>query len=209
MKSQRLETGSLPWARAHVGVVSAGEADSLFTPLMKPKEGKAVQAFLYSKTAEMYRGEPMMNLSPNARQQSWQMEQGILIEEEALPWYEFTRETKVERGLFCTTDDGLAGCTPDGLVGDDGILEIKGPEPHTHVGYLLSGVIPAEYVPQVQFSLYVTGRKWIEFISYRRRFPAFVLRIERDDKIMQTIAETVAAFHEQLNSAVDKLRKMK
>lgn len=208
MKSTRIECGSIEWAQLHVGVVSAGEFDALMSPEMKPRTGEGPKTFLYKKAAEVFRGQPMCTLSPSAHA-SWQMNQGIILEEEAIPWYSLTFGQKVTQFLFCTTDDGLAGCTPDGLVEDDGGLEIKSPEPHTHVKYLLDGILPKDYRAQVQFSLYVTGRKWWRFVSWRRRFPPLMIQVERDEEIMESIDAVVKDFHFKLNEAVAKLKSLK
>lgn len=187
--------------------MSAGEFDNLVTPEMKPRTGEMPKTYLYRKAAEVFRGEPMVNLSPSVAG-SWQMEQGLFIEEEVLPWFELTHEKEVKRVGFCTTDDGLAGCTPDGLIGDDGGLEVKSPEPHTHVKYLCEGGIPKEYRAQVQFSLFVTGRPSWTFVSYRRRFPALVETVDRDEEIMANISNIVETFHAQLKTAVEKLKSL-
>lgn len=205
MKEIKIETGSIEWAQLHVGLISAGEFDNLVTPEMKKREGEIPKTLLCKKVAEVFRGQPMCNLSPSAAS-SWQMDQGILLEEEVLPWYELEFETKVRNGIFCVTDDGLAGCTPDALVGEDGGLEVKSPEPHTHCRYLIEGGVPKAYAAQVQFSLFVTGRKWWDFVSYRRRFPSLVVRVERDEEIMGKISEVVKGFHACLNEALAKIK---
>lgn len=208
MKTTPVDTGSLSWAHLHVGVVSAGEADNLLTPKLKEKEGKAVQTYLYQKAAEVFRGKPLCDLSPKGAS-SWQMDQGIMLEEDAIPYLEFAYDWEIKRGLFCTTDDGLAGCTPDGLIGEDIGLEIKCPEPHSHVGYLLNGGVPDQYAPQVAFSLYVTGRKEWKFVSFRKGFPALLVTVERDEETMELIDRVVKSFHAQLTTAVEKLRSLK
>lgn len=208
MKKIEVETGSIEWATLHVGCISAGEADCLFDSKMDPRKGEGPKTFLYRKTAEVFRGQPMVNLSPGANA-SWQMNQGIILEEEVIPWYSLTYSEKVDSGYFCQTDDGLSGCTPDGLIGEDGGIEIKSPEPAQHVRYLIENRVPLDYVAQVQFSLYVTGRPWWKFISYRRRFPALVLTVERDEEIMNRIGEVVLEFHDKLNAAVSTLKNLK
>lgn len=207
MKKTLVDTGSIDWAILHVGCLSAGEADSLFTTKMELRDGEMPKTLLYKKAAEVFRGQPMVNLSPSAAS-SWQIEQGILIEEEVIPWYSITYDSKVETSFFCQTDDGHAGCTPDGLIGDDGGIEIKSPEPQQHCRYVIEGRLPTAYIQQVQFSLYVTGRKWWNFISYRRRFPALVFRVERDEAIMERIHNGVETFHAQLATAVEKLKSL-
>lgn len=208
MKIHNVEQRAIEWMRLHIGRVTASEFKNLVTPLMKQKEGEGPLTYLHQKLAEVYRGEPMCNLSPKLAA-SASMEQGVFLEEEVIPWFSLTFNTPVRTVGFCETDDGLAGCSPDGLIGEDGGLEVKAPEPHTHCGYVLGGVVPKEYMPQIHFSLFVTGRKWWKFLSYRRRFPALVVTVERDDAIMQRIGGIVSEFHNNLNTAVAKLRALK
>lgn len=207
MKAVKCDTGSLDWAYLHIGVISAGEADNLLTPKLKAKEGKAVHSYLCRKAAEVYREKPLCDLSPKGAS-SWQIDQGILLEEDAIPYLAFTHDWEIKRGLFCTTDDGLAGCTPDGLVGDDFGIEIKCPEPQKHVAYLLAGDVPDEYAPQVAFSLYVTGMKEWKFVSFRKNFPTLIVSVRRDEALMSLIAGVVSDFHAQLQTAVAKLRSL-
>lgn len=208
MKIHETEQRSLDWMRLHVGRVTASEFGQLVTPLMKPKEGAGPHTFLCKKLAELYRGEPMCMLSPK-QHQSAQMEQGLFLEETVLPWFEFTYDTPVRKVGFCETDDGLAGCSPDGLIGEDGGLEVKSPEPHTHCENLLEGVVPKEYMPQIHFSMFVTGRKWWKFVSYRKRFPALVVTVERDEALMLKIGAVVSDFQSKLAIAVEKLRALR
>lgn len=207
MKTVKCSTGDYEWAKLHIGLVSAGEAGSLLTPKLKEKEGKAVHTYLCEKTAEVFRGKPLCDLSPAAAG-SWQMNQGVLLEDEAIPRLEFEYGWEITRGLFCTTDDGLAGCTPDGMVGREFGVEIKCPEPHTHVAYLLSGELPDQYAPQVAFSLYVTGLPSWNFVSFRKGFPTLMVTVERDEEIMARIDTIVKRFHGELKAAVEQLKNL-
>ena len=85
---------------------------------------------------------------------------------------------------------------------------MKCPNPDAHTKYLLAGCLPEIYAPQVHFSLYVTGRKFWRFMSYRRKFPPFVTLIERDEKIMATIGDTLSVFLPRLDAAYARLCEM-
>jgi len=106
---------------------------------------------------------------------------------------------------FVEHDDGRCGCSPDGLIGDDGGLEIKAPQPTNHVKYLLDGTLPKDYAVQVYFSLYATGRAWWKFVSYRRKFPPFVLTVDRDEAIMAKIGKVLADFYAKFDAAFERL----
>lgn len=206
MKIHNVDQLSIEWAKLHVGVISASEYGNLVKANLKPRDGEMPKTYLYKKVAEVFRGEPMCNLSPGFSVSA--TEQGLFLEEEAIPFVSLSYDLDIKRVGFCMHDNGLAGCSPDGLIGEDGGIEIKSPDVHTHCKYLLCGVVPADYVPQVQFSLYVTGRKWWKFVSYRRRFPALVLTVERDEETMEKIDTVVKAFHANLNAAANKLKAL-
>lgn len=206
MKIHNVDQLSIEWAKLHVGVVTASEFGQLVTPLMKIRDGEMPKTLLYKKVAEVFRGEPMCNLSPGFSVAA--TEQGLFLEEEARPWYSLTYDVPVTVAGFCTHDNGLAGCSPDGLIGEEGGLEIKSPEPQTHCKWVLGGVLPPDHAPQVHFSLYVTGRPYWRFVSYRRRFPALVVEVKRDEVIMGMIDGVVKDFQKQLAAAVAKLKSL-
>ncbi len=207
------EQMTLEWIRLHFGIPTAACLDQLLTPEFELRKGEMPKTLVYKKVAEKTQNRPLIDLS----QSSFMMEQGMIVEEEARPWYELEYEKKVTRVGFITTDDGRVGCSPDGLIlGDAGIdgcmidprncgIEIKCPAAHTHVKYLVNGVLPKEYVAQVYGSMFVTGfKKWI-FVSYRRGFPALVLEIQRDVKAMSAIEVAVNMFHSEFDRAMNRI----
>ena len=103
-----------------------------------------------------------------------------------------------------------AGASPDGLVGDDGLVEIKCPESHTHIGYFLDGNVPEKYTHQMQWQMACTGRQWCDFVSYDPRCPEglrlFVKRLDRDDIYISTAEETVRRFLAEVDVMVEKLK---
>ena len=99
------------------------------------------------------------------------MENGIALEDEARAVYEMETLTTVEQVGFISRDD-LLGISPDGLVGEDGLVEIKCPLSHTHLGYLLAnGKAWKAYKHQLLGQLWVSGREWVDFVSYSPMFP--------------------------------------
>lgn len=109
------------------------------------------------------------------------MATGTLMEPEARKWYEFQVGRKVQQVGLVSTDDERFGCSPDSLVGDDGVLELKVPTPAIQVGYLIENVLPPKYRPQCHGHLYVTGREWCDFMSYSRGLPPLLVRVVPDD----------------------------
>lgn len=128
----------------------------------------------------------------------------------------FTAETgfKIEQVGFCLSDDGVSGCSPDGLIVDAdgnviGGVEIKCPSPKTHVGYVLDGVLPDDYKQQVHGSMAVTGLNVWHFWSYLPGMRHFHLEVKRDeytDKVAASIAAFVADYKAAMTAAVPKLK---
>jgi hypothetical protein len=105
------------------------------------------------------------------------MQNGIDTEPEARNWYSLESNQDVQQVGVCITDDGRFAASPDGLVGEDGGLELKCPDLKTQVRYLIDGGLPAEYVPQVHGNLIVSGRAWWDFLSYAPGLPPLRVRV--------------------------------
>jgi hypothetical protein len=102
------------------------------------------------------------------------------------------------------------GCSPDGMVGNDGLMEIKCPNTTTHVDYLMSGIPPAKYVPQMQTQMACTGAKWCDFVSFDPRLPPelqlFVVRLDRDEAYIQQIEAEVNQFLDEVEQIYSQLK---
>lgn len=202
MKIINVQQQSLEWLQARAGIPTASEFDNLLTPKLEPRKGQMVESYLCQKLAERWLGGSLPGF------QSLDMDFGKILEEEAKPFYTMTFDEEIQSVGLVTTDDGKIGASPDGLIGDDGGIEIKCPEAKNHVKYLMAGKLPDDYVCQVHGSLFVTGRKWWKFMSYRRRFPPYITLIERDEKIMSIMDETLSAFCTRLDSEFNRLVEM-
>ncbi len=194
------EQMTLEWIRMHFGIPTAACLDQLLTPEFELRKGEMPKTLVYKKVAEKIQNRPLIDLDKS----SFAMEQGMVIEEEARPWYALEYDKKIRQVGFITSDDGRVGCSPDGLIeGEDCGLEIKSPA--THVKYLVNGVLPKEYVAQVYGSMFVTGfDRWI-FVSYRRGFPALVLEIRRNAREMMAIKNAVDSFHRDFDYAMQRI----
>ncbi len=222
MKIHDCEQGTLEWTKLHFGIPTASGLDNLLTPEFELRKGEMPKTYVYKKVAEKLQGRPLIDLSAS----SFMLEQGMIVEEEARPWYALEYDKKIKQVGFITTDDARFGCSPDGLIESAGNgkyitdvsghavindrvydcgLEIKSPAAHTHVKYLVNGVLPKEYAAQVMGSMFVTGfEKWI-FCSYRRGFPPLVLEIHRDEKAMSMIRAAVNQFHADFDRAMERI----
>ena len=106
----------------------------------------------------------------------------------------------------------MAGCSPDGLVSDDGLIEIKCPTQATHIETLKAQKIPSDHIPQVQGQIWITGRKWCDFISYHPEFPEglqlFVVRVQRDDEYIKELETEVSKFLAEVDAEVETLKQL-
>lgn len=200
-----VKQGSSEWLMLRAGIPTASEFGNLVTPAFEVRSGETPKTYLARKVAEKILGYPEQTGSGGGG--SFAMQQGSLLEIEAIPWLEFQYGVKVQRVGFCTTDDGRIGCSPDGLIGTDGGIECKCPEPHTHVRTLLAGV-PKEHLAQVHGNMLVTGRPWWYFLSYCRNFPPLLVKIERDPAIEAALREALDVFLKAFDSSLATVRAL-
>lgn len=198
MKIHDVVQGSVDWLLLRSGIPTASEWDALITPLGKIRTGDGVKTYLNKKLAEWWLGGPISTFYGGG------MEQGNILEEEARPFYTALTGEKIRQVGFITNDEGTFGCSPDGLI-EDGGIEIKSPEVHTHVGFLLNKELPKDYFAQVHGSMHVTGAKWWKFFSYRRGLPPFIIKVDRDEAIQETLADALFQFNEYLEDAKNQL----
>lgn len=185
MKVFNCDQGSPEWLKCRLGVPTASCFGKILTPTGKP----SAQAVQYRREliAERDTGEATY-FEPT----EW-MQRGTELEGEARAWYEFDRGCEVQQVGFVLSDHGY-GCSPDGLVLDDGMAEIKAPKPSTHVGYVLDGKLPTTYKPQVQGQLLVCEAEWCDFISYLPGAKPMVIRVERDEEYISTLHDALVEF---------------
>jgi exodeoxyribonuclease (lambda-induced) len=109
--------------------------------------------------------------------------------------------------------DEFTGCSPDGLINDDGMIEIKCKDNHTYLRQLINkeDEIETKYKIQIQFNLYVTNRKWCDYVCYNPNFSnaIFILRIERDESVIEKIKETLKVRIEEVKKIIDIEKEMR
>jgi putative phage-type endonuclease len=135
---------------------------------------------------------------------------GTETEPEARRAYEFFVDRDVQQvGFVPHPTIEMAGASPDGLVGEDGLLELKCPNTATHIETLLLGQIPDKYVKQMQFQMACTGRQWCDFASYDNRLPErmrlHVIRVNRSTPAIKEIEAEVRAFLAEIDATVSEL----
>lgn len=196
--------GTDEWFAARRGKVTASRVADL---IARTKSG-------FSASRESYRAELVLEiLTGNTadRFTSDAMRWGTEKEPEARAKYaETTFEPVVEVGFVDHPLISGAGCSPDGLVGDDGLIEIKCPNTATFIEILLRDEVPQKWQTQIQMQLDCTGRKWCDFVCYDPRMPEgaqmYVKRIERDEMFISTMREMIETFIKELNETVEKIK---
>ena len=107
----------------------------------------------------------------------------------------------------------MAGASPDGYVGSEGLIEIKAPQTATHIDTLLTQTVPGKYITQMQWQMACTGRKWCDFVSFDPRMPEelqlFIKRVPRDEGYINTLEKEVEIFLSELDEKIEKLNKLK
>lgn len=208
----RIEQLSAEWFTARLGRVTASNVAKATSRLTK-KSGKkevgeptaACDKFRTQVIAETLTGIPVENYVSPA------MDQGRELEPVAVAEYEFQYGLETERtGLWVHPVIDRFAASPDRLCGEDGVLEVKCPLPTTHIDYMIAGVMPEEYVDQVQSELACTERKWADFVSFCPVMPPdlklFRIRVERDEERIRQIEEGVIKFLEEVVAGIEQLR---
>lgn len=184
-----LEQGTPEWHDARRGIVTASVVGKLITPTLKVASNDVSRGLTATLAAERITGwteETAMTSD---------MWRGVEAEPYARDLYSGYYEQAVEVG-FMRLDAGkwTLGYSPDGLVGDDGLIEIKVPRAKTHLNTILADEVPAYYMAQCQAGLLVSGRKWIDFVSYVAGMPLFVKRVQPVERWFDAITDACLTF---------------
>ncbi|WP_248769107.1 YqaJ viral recombinase family protein [Pseudomonas sp. MWU12-2345] len=194
-----VEQGSSEWLTLRLGIVTCSELDCLLVN-GKGEAGFGAGAFTYMNTliGERITGEAADPFTGNCH-----TERGHEWEDIPRKLYEKLEEVET-RQVAIILNHGI-GYSPDSLIGDKGLNEIKTKLPKFQVDVILSGEVPREHVAQCQGGLWVSEREWIDFISYWPGMPLFVKRMYRDEVMIRKIAERVKAFYEILDERMNKV----
>jgi putative phage-type endonuclease len=179
-----IEQGSDEWLKLRLGVASASNFDKIITSTGKESESLKKYALQLATELMLETPEPSFENDVMAR--------GNELESLARETYQEQTFNVVEQITMFKSDCGNFGYSPDGLVDDDGLVEIKCPIATNHFKYLLDNKMPIDYWQQVQGGLWVSQRKWIDFVSFNSYFrdkKLFVIRVERDEEYIAKLAE--------------------
>jgi putative phage-type endonuclease len=201
-----MEQRTEEWFSARLGKVTASRVADV---VAKTKSG-------YSASRANYMAQLVVERMTNKQAESYSnaaMEWGTEQEPLARAAYEAEVDVLVEEvGMIDHPTVEMSGASPDGLVGDDGLVEIKCPTTATHIDTLMGEQAPKKYYDQMQWQMACTGRKWCDFVSFDPRMPEglqlFVKRVERDDEYIAMLESEVATFLQEVSDKVNKLKSL-
>lgn len=207
MKILDLPQGSDAWLAARAGKVTASRVSDVLAKI-KSGEAAARRDYRAQLVAEILTGKPQEDGFVNA-----EMQWGIDNEPLARSAYEVAKDVLVDQvGFVIHPSIDRAGASPDGFSGPVG-LEIKCPKTATHLQYLLDGVAPAKYQPQMLWQMACMGTEACDFVSFDPRLPAhlqlFVVRFPRDDKKILEMTAEVTVFLKEVDEEIARLPKAK
>lgn len=197
-----LEQGSDEWIQARAGIVTASTVGKLLTSTGRVASNDTSRTLIETLVAERITGR-VEHMHPTR-----DMQRGTLLEPFARDAYE-THHALVHMTGFMVRDDWgyKIGYSPDGLVGDDGLLEIKSRKPRIHIKTIRDDRVPAANMAQLQAGLLVSGRQWIDYCSYSPGLPLYVRRIWPDDKWQSAILATTELFEDHAQSLIEDYRR--
>ncbi len=199
------QQGSTEWLLERCGSVTASRVKDVVAKLKNGKESAARASYKLELLTEVLTGRAAEHYV------SAEMQHGIETEPIARTTYEMAKGVEVERiGYARHPRIPRCGASPDGLVGDDGLVEFKCPTTATHLHYVLNETIPDEYLPQCMWQMACSGRQYCDFVSFDPRlsedFGLFIKRLERDDKLIGEMEAEVEKFIGELNELCERLK---
>jgi len=195
---ENLIQGSEEWKNARLGILTASQVGRLITPTGKIANNDDSRGIVYEKVAERITGRN------DDFFQSKHMDNGNIFEPFARDLYS-EKKAKVREVGFIVRDFGKfkIGYSTDGLVGDDGLIEIKCPTRNVHVKGICTGKIPAMYTMQMQAGMLVTGRKWCDFITHFNGMKQNIGRLHADEDMHDLIIEATSIFETRVLECID------
>ncbi|UNE54872.1 lambda exonuclease family protein [Bartonella machadoae] len=195
------------WFQARLGKVTASNVYNILSRTAKGLPTSKYEDYKIKLMTERLTGEISQSyITPS-------MQWGIEHEEDALKEYEFIYDADVIKcGFIPHPTIEMAGASPDGLIGEDGLVEVKCPQSTTHLRFFMYDEIKPEYIAQMQFQMACTGRKWCHFISYNPQFVGRstglrmkVKRIHRDDEQIEQLTKAVEVFLAEIEQDMEQI----
>ena len=200
---ENMEQGSSEWLELRLGKVTASKFKDVMTSGRGGKSSATSRSYMVKLVAEILRGEPMPFFENDA------MRWGTETEPQARAMYELNNDVEVKEVAFIELNE-FVGVSPDGLVGEYGLLEIKCPTTETQIKRFIDQEgLPKDYEAQVQGQLWVTGREWCDFVSFDPRIDVgasyIQTRVYRDEEYIAELEKKVSTFVEDMKAMINKL----
>ncbi len=193
-----VEQRSPEWYAARAGIPTASEFATVMAKGRGGGDSKTRRTYMLKLAGEIITGEPMENYSNH------HMERGREMEGEARSLYSFMTDNEPQPVGFIRNSD--AGASPDALINDDGLLEIKTKLPHLMIDLILKDEFPPEHRAQCQGQLWVAEREWLDLVVYWPSLPLFIKRVRWDRDYIKEMAGAVDAFNAELQQMVERVR---
>lgn len=191
-----LQQGTEEWLRVRLGKFTASSASTIAV------NGKGLETLIFEKAEELISGQIKEGYK-NA-----DMLSGNELEPKARNLYELETENIVNQVGFCELDE-FVGCSPDGMIGTDGLMEVKCPTFRVYYDYLTTGLVDTGYMWQMQMQMFVTDRKWCDYVVYNPLFkktPIIIKRIERDETAINKLKVGLEMGKAKLQSILERLK---
>lgn len=194
-----VQQGTDEWRRARMGIPTASQFHRILTRKTR-KVSASAAGYMHELLAEW-----LLDMPLDGGTDRGYMQRGSEMEQDAVRYYEFQFEVETTPAGFVVADNGMIGCSPDRLIGDDGGLEIKCPGPPHHVANMLG--MDEIYEMQVQGCMWLCERKWWDIVSFHPELPPAIYRLQRDDEYIAALTTAVGEFVEKLLVLRDRLQQ--
>ena len=202
-----IQQGTPEWLQLRLGKITASR---IIDVLAQGKTGESLTRKKYKNNLVRQRMTGLFTESYT----NPAMQRGIELEPLARASYEIKHNLIVDQISFVNHPTiKMAGASPDGLVNEDGLIEIKCPSPDNHIDNLINDEAPKKYFPQMQWQMACTGRKWCDFISFdpdtNEHLRMLVKRVNRDDEWIKNTEQEVIKFNQEIEDAITRLNNIK
>jgi putative phage-type endonuclease len=191
---KKIKQGTEEWKQLRLGKFGSTDAQAVGA------NGRGLETACFYKASELLIGKGKEFYTNE------DMERGKILEDDARTLYELETGNTVKQVGYVELDE-YVGCSPDGLVGDDGLIEIKCPNNKVFVEYLFTGKIDTKYSWQMQFQMMVTNRGWNDYVLYNEDLNEIkITRVERDEKAIEKIKVGLKAGKEKIKNILEKIK---
>ncbi len=200
------EQGTQEWRDARAGNVTASRVGDVLT---RPRKGQRESVVRANYRAQLI-CERLTGKAQEGEWQSYEMKRGLELEPYARAEYEIKTGTVIELAGFVPHPSiPMAGASPDGLIGTDGMVQFKCVKTAKHLDWLMEKLVPVEHRGQMYFEMACTGRKWSDFVSYEPNLPSqlqlFIARLQRDEVAIDEIEIEVKKLNAEIDEMIGKL----